>query len=72
MTLTEFVSKWAKDDRSTESKLKAMLSGFFNRDPRTIRNWMSNTPDYVRWVLGKVDAEWQQTGRVNYQTFFVD
>lgn len=70
MTLLEFLCKWAKGDRSTESRLKGMLCGFFNSDPRTIRNWISKTPDYVKWILKKIDKEWEQLGDISYAIFF--
>jgi hypothetical protein len=70
MTLLDFLCKWAKGDRACESRLKGMLCGFFDRDPRTIRNWMSRTPNYVKWVLEKIDKEWDEFGAINYSIFF--
>ena len=70
MTLLEFVCKWAKGDCTEESRLKGMLSGFFDRDPRTIRNWMCKTPNYVKWILERIDKEWEELGSINYAIFF--
>jgi hypothetical protein len=70
MSLLEFLCKWARGDSSEECRLKAMLCGFFERDPRTIRNWMSRTPKYVKWVLEKIDQEWEESGQINYSIFF--
>ena len=72
MTLAEFLNKWASGDSRTESRLKGHLSGFFGREPRTIRNWMSETPDYVKWILNQVDSKWQESGCIDYKVFFMD
>lgn len=72
MNLLDFLNKWAGNDAETEQKLKGLLSTFFERDPRTIRNWVNNTPQYVRWNLKKLDKEWEQLGRINYAVFFED
>lgn len=72
MNLIEFLAKWAGEDAETEQKIKASLSAFFDRDPRTIRNWLNKTPQYVRWNLKRLDKEWEQLGKINYAIFFDD
>ncbi|WP_341531877.1 hypothetical protein WKK05_38380 (plasmid) [Nostoc sp. UHCC 0302] len=67
MSLLEFLCKW---DSTEELRLQGMLCTFFERDPRTIRNWMNRTPKYVKWVLAKLDQEWSEVGEINYSVFF--
>lgn len=74
MTLNEFINKWSADiptaQRTREcSKLRGAIAGFFERDPRTVKNWEYQTPHYVQWILCKVDEEWQQKGK-RYSIFF--
>ncbi len=69
MNLLDFLCKWSKGNSAEESKLKAMLCGLFERDPRTLQNWVNQTPKYVRPVLRIIDREWETNG-ISYSIFF--
>ncbi len=75
MTLNEFLNKWSADQpneyqqRRERNKLLSAIATFFDRDPRTIRNWGVHTPRYAEWMLGRVTTEWEQSGK-SYSVFF--
>lgn len=75
MTLNEFLNKWSADaeseyqQRRERNKLLSAIATFFDRDPRTVRNWSVNTPRYAEWLLQRVSQEWEQTGKT-YSVFF--
>lgn len=66
MSLLEFIHKW---ESAEENKLRLLITAFFERDERTIRRWMSKTPRYARWVLARINEEWEKNGR-DYAIFF--
>ena len=68
MNLTEFLNKWASEEREY-SKLRSALAGFFERDVRTVKNWEYSTPYYVRWILRRINTEWEEEGK-RYSIFF--
>ncbi|WP_414589244.1 hypothetical protein [Scytonema sp. PCC 10023] len=65
MNLLEFVHKW---EAPNENKLRSLLCAFFEKDPRTLRNWQKKTPREVQWILDRIDKDWQKTGR-DYSVF---
>lgn len=72
MTLNEFLNKWSADssEQSREcAKLRSAIAGLFDRDPRTVKNWEYKTPGYVRWILTRINTEWEQGGKT-YSIFF--
>lgn len=75
MTLNDFINKWSADieseyqRRRERNKLLSAIATFFDRDPRTVRNWGSHTPRYVEWMLQRVNQEWEEGGKA-YSIFF--
>lgn len=66
MTLNEFYAKWQLDH---DTKIKGLLSAFFERDERTIRRWRNKTPYYVQWCLKEISKKWEESGK-SYRIFF--
>jgi hypothetical protein len=60
MSLLEFIHKW---ESTEENRLRLLVTAFFERDERTIRRWMSETPRYAKWVLARINEEWEKNGR---------
>lgn len=66
MSLQEFIHKWESPD---ENRLRLLITAFFERDERTIRKWMKETPRYAKWILDKINEDWERNGR-DYAIFF--
>jgi hypothetical protein len=66
MNLQDFLYKWEPE---AENRLTVLLTQWFQRDQRTMRNWRKSTPRPAQLALALLDRQWTEKGK-SYTIFF--